>query len=35
MNDLQLAQEHDGEQALWHLHARVHKRFQKALRMVS
>ena len=35
MNDFQFAMEHDAEQALWIAHVRVHKRFQKVLRMVS
>jgi len=35
MSDQQPAREHDAEQNLWHFHVRVHKRFQKILRMVS
>lgn len=34
MNDQEPAREHDTEQALWGFHVRVHKRFQKVLRMV-
>ncbi len=35
MNEQEPAREHDAEQALWDVHVRVHKRFQKVLHMVS
>jgi len=35
VNDQEPAREHGAEQALWDVHVRVHKRFQKVLHMVS